>query len=92
MAPNTAQFPLNHGHTYHIKDLPRALELFRAAAQQNHAAAQCNLGVLYGQVGWGDWYVGWVGLGWLGWVGLGIKKVGVELYGKLHPQSEKLVV
>ena len=34
----------------------------------------------------------WVGLGWLGWVGLGIKKVGVELYGKLHPQSEKLVV
>ena len=43
-------------------------------------------------VGLGWVGLGWVGLGWVGWVGLGIKKVGVELYGKLHPQSEKLVV
>eukprot|EP00913_Durusdinium_trenchii_P026039 g24430.t1 len=31
------------------KDLSRAVELCRLAAKQNHAAAQCNLGVLYAQ-------------------------------------------
>lgn len=40
------------------QDLAKAVQWFRRAAEQNHAAAQCNLGVLYAQA---------LGLAWPPW-------------------------